>query len=155
LRRRFFWLLSDYREEIIVPVVEERWGTLDLAAAPWLSRHGWEHVRPEIERLATRASELNAAIANSPMLGQQYQLGHTYFFEVSGLIAAWPGLQAKMSWRGNYLWSSKGQPQPPLRNLWEFSLEPLLDEYLAGVAEQQRARELKTLRELFLAPVQK
>lgn len=155
LRRRFFWLLSDYQEEIILPVVEERWKALDLAARPWLGRHGWEHVRPDIERLAARATELNAAIVNSPMLGPQYQLGHTYFFEVTGLIADWPGLQPKMSWRGNYLWSSKGQAQPPLRNLWEFSLEPLIDEYLAGVAEQQRTRELKTLRDLFLASVEK
>jgi 5-methylcytosine-specific restriction protein B len=155
LRRRFFWLLSDYREEIIVPVVEERWRALDLTARPWLTRHGWEHVAPEIDRLATRASVLNDAIGNSATLGPQYQLGHTYFFEACGLIADWPGLQPKMSWRGNYLWSSKGQPQPPLRNLWEFSLEPLLDEYLAGVPEQHRARELKTLRTLFLAPVEK
>lgn len=155
LRRRFFWLLSDYREEIIVPVVEARWKALDLTETPWLARHGWEHVGPEIERLAVRASALNDAIGNSAMLGPQYQLGHTYFFEASGLIAAWPGLQPKMSRFGNYLWTSRGQPQPPLRNLWEFSLEPLLDEYLAGVPEQQRARELKTLRDLFLAPVEK
>lgn len=155
LRRRFFWLLSDYREAIIVPVVEQRWKALDLTERPWLARHGWEYVGPEIERLAVRASALNDAIGNSAMLGPQYQLGHTYFFEASGLIAAAPVLQPKMSRRGNYLWSSTGQPQPPLRNLWEFSLEPLLDEYLAGVPEQQRARELKTLRELFLAPVEK
>lgn len=155
LRRRFFWLLSDYREEMIVPVVEQRWHEIDLGARPWLARHGWEHVQPEIERLAARATELNAAIADSPMLGPQYQLGHTYFFEVVGLIAEWPGLQPKGSWRGHYLWSSRGQPQPPLRNLWEFSLEPLIDEYLAGVAEQQRLRELRALRDLFLAAVEK
>jgi 5-methylcytosine-specific restriction protein B len=56
LRRRFFWLLAGFREDLIVPVVEQRWRALDLSQLPWLSRHGWEHMHDDVERLAARSS---------------------------------------------------------------------------------------------------
>jgi 5-methylcytosine-specific restriction protein B len=155
LRRRFFWLIADYREDLIVPVVGERWEALDLDDQPWLRRHSWDHVEPDIELLAGRATELNEAIEGEPLLGPQYKVGHTYFFDVAGLIAQWPVLRPKGSWRGHYLWSRTGKPQPPLEDLWAYSLAPLLSEYLAGMASQQREGVLRKLRELFLASVEK
>jgi 5-methylcytosine-specific restriction protein B len=150
LRRRFFWLLAGYREDIIVPVVGQKWEALDLDKFPWLKRHGWEYVQPDIECLAERATRLNDAVTASSLLGAQYQLGHTYFFEVVGLISRWPNLQSKHSQR-RYLWSQSGVPLAPLVDLWSHSIEPLLDEYLAGVVPQQRERELDGLRKVFLA----
>ncbi|MGB0096038.1 MAG: hypothetical protein WBP81_26300 [Solirubrobacteraceae bacterium] len=44
---------------------------------------------------------------------------------------------------------------PPLEGLWAYSLAPLLSEYLAGSASQQRERILRELREVFLAAVEK
>jgi 5-methylcytosine-specific restriction protein B len=155
LRRRFFWLLADYREDLIVPVVEARWKELDLDELPWLGRHSWDYVEADIERLSERATELNEAIEGAPLLGAQYKVGHTYFFDAAGLIAQWPTLRPKGSWRGNYLWSSRGRPLPPLEDLWAYSVQPLLSEYLAGAPSQQRERLLGELRTLFLAAVEK
>jgi 5-methylcytosine-specific restriction protein B len=155
LRRRFFWLLADYREDLIVPVIQGRWEALNLDEQPWLGRHSWDWVEPDIERLAERATELNDTIKAAALLGPQYKVGHTYFFDAVGLIAQWPVLRPKGSHRGNYLWSQRGRPQPPLEDLWAYSLEPLLSEYLAGVASQQRERLLNELRALFLASVEK
>ena len=154
-RRRFFWLLSGYREELIVPVVEQRWNELNLAEMPWLKRHPWDGVEPDVEILAGRATVLNEAISADPLLGAQYMVGHTYFFDIAGLIARWPRLRPKSSWRGYYLWSRGGRPLPPLQGLWAYSLQPLLSEYMAGVPSQHRERVLDALGSQFLAPVER
>ena len=153
LRRRFLWLPTPFRGELIVPIVEKRWEGLDLDEFPWMERHGWEHAASDIEQLAERASELNGRIAASPLLGKQYEVGHTYFLDVVGLIARSPRVQAGRSQRGRYLWSSTGRAQPPLLDLWSHSLEPLLAEYLAGVTANDRDEQLQTLRDVFLAPL--
>lgn len=152
LRRRFLWLPTPFRVELIVPIVEKRWEALDLDEFPWMERHSWEHAVSDIEQLAERASDLNDLIAASPLLGQQYEVGHTYFLDVVGLIARSPRVQAGRSWRGRYLWSGTGQAQPPLIDLWTHSLEPLLAEYLAGVAPDARDEQLRTLHDAFVAP---
>ena len=151
LRRRFLWLPTPFRAELIVPIVEQRWRSLDLDEFPWMERHGWEHAIGDIARLADRAQHLNSLIAGSPLLGAQYEVGHTYFLDVVGLVARSPRVQAGRSVRGRYLWSATGKAQPPLNDLWSHSLEPLLAEYLAGVAPDAREEQLRTLREAFLA----
>ena len=152
LRRRFLWLPTPFRADLIVPIVETRWEALDLDEFPWMARHGWEHAVSDIEQLAERASDLNDLIAASPLLGEQYKVGHTYFLDVVGLVARNPRVQAGRSVRARYLWSVTGKAQPPLRDLWTHSLEPLLAEYLAGVAPDARDEQLRTLRDAFLAP---
>jgi 5-methylcytosine-specific restriction protein B len=155
LRRRFFWLLADYDEKFIVPVVQQRWEALDLNAQPWLRRHTWDYVEPDIQLLAARATELNKAITAERLLGSQYKIGHTYLFDVVGLIAQTPRLRAKGSRRSNYLWARNGTAQPPLEDLWSYSLEPLLSEYLAGVPADARDGVLGALRKLFIASVER
>lgn len=152
LRRRFLWLPTPFRADLIVPIVETRWEALDLDEFPWMARHGWEHAVSDIEQLAERASDLNDLIAASPLLGEQYKVGHTYFLDVVGLVARSPRVQAGRSVRARYLWSGTAKAQPPLRDLWTHSLEPLLAEYLAGVAPDARDEQLRTLRDAFLAP---
>lgn len=153
LRRRFFWLESGFDKEIIVPVVSAKWEkVLAETPNPFLKNHGWERIEPEIELLAERANELNAAVTSSPLLGHQYELGHTYFFEVGLFISRTPRLQAKGARRSGYLWNANGSPAPALLDLWSHSLEPLLTEYLAGLPANQADDQLKRLRETFLAP---
>ena len=156
LRRRFFWLLADFRADLIASVVGELWQRLDLDELPWLKRHPWDEVEADIELLAARATELNTVIEDERLLGPQYKIGHTYLFEVVGLIAQWPTLKSKNSWRNHYLWSrNTGKPLPPLFDLWAYSLRPLLSEYLAGLPSDAREQLLRNLGDLFLAPVKK
>jgi 5-methylcytosine-specific restriction protein B len=152
LRRRFFWLPAGFRGDLIAPLVEQRWNALSHEDFPWMARHTWDHAAADIERLSDRATELNAAVAASPLLGHQYEVGHTYFLDIVGLIARSPRVQAGRSQRGRYLWSSTGKAQPPLIDLWTHSLEPLLAEYLAGVTPADRDQQLDALKTDFLAP---
>lgn len=153
LRRRFLWIPADYREDLIVPVVGKRWKAIDLDKFPWLGRHPWDEVQPDIQLLAARATALNDAIEASNLLGAQYKVGHTYFFDAAGLIARWSDLKRPTGRRGYYLWNPRGEALPPLLDLWSHSLEPLLAEYLAGVPPAQKDRALGELHELFLGPV--
>jgi 5-methylcytosine-specific restriction protein B len=49
LRRRFLWLHSGFRAEVIPQVVQQRWDAYGLG------HHPWERLRREIELLAERA----------------------------------------------------------------------------------------------------
>lgn len=145
LRRRFLWLFSEFRKEAIVPVVEELWA--NQAAS---THHPFERLLTDVELLADRADALNRRIAASPLLGEQYKVGHTYFFDITGFISGWPKVQLKGYRPTRYLWSADHKPLPPAVDFWRYSLRPLLDEYLAGIEADARDSEVRQLRDAFL-----
>jgi hypothetical protein len=50
---------------------------------------GWDIVEADVQRLSDQADNLNRANKDSPLLGQQYEIGHTYFFDVARFLGAW------------------------------------------------------------------
>jgi len=146
LRRRFLWLECGFQPGVIPPVVREQWERLDVSR-----HHPWERLQPDIEALVEQAELLNQHIRDSPLLGPQYEIGHTYFFDVAGFIRAWPRVRQKGRRPQGYLWrSSDGRPEQPLLDLWRHSLRPLLAEYLSGIEPQAARAELDRLRHVFL-----
>ena len=154
MRRRFFWLHSGFRKHVLPAVVRERWNALDRHARPWLARHPWDAVEPDVERLADNAEALNRAIAESPLLGADYEIGHTYFFDVVGFVADQPRLRSSATAAGHYLWGTDGQPTAALTDLWSHSLEPLLSDYLSGLDGGVRDAQVRELEQVFLAPAE-
>jgi 5-methylcytosine-specific restriction enzyme B len=152
MRRRFFWLHSGFRTHVIPTVVRARWEALDKAARPWIARHPWDALEPDVARLADRAAALNHAIAESPLLGPDYELGHTYFFDVVGFVADQPLLRSTAAAPGQYLWDVEGRPAAALIDLWSHSMEPLLADYLSGLDGGARDAHLRELASVFLAP---
>ena len=150
MRRRFFWLHSGFRQHMVARVVRQRWEALDRRKRPWLEAHRWEHVEPDIDRLGVGAAALNRAITSSPLLGVDYEIGHTYFFDIVGFIADQPRLRSSRTQPGYYLWDPLGRPLPPLVDMWTHTLEPLLAEYLAGVDGGTRDAQLRELEAAFL-----
>jgi 5-methylcytosine-specific restriction protein B len=151
LRRRFLWLWSGFRRDIIPLVLRERWERMDRAARPWIDAHPWEHLRADLDRLAARAEALNDAVRRSPLLGADYELGHTYFFDVAEFIADDPRLRFDRHGQGRYLWDAEGRPLGPLTDLWNHSIQPLISEYLSGLDAGARDRQLADLEGVFLA----
>jgi 5-methylcytosine-specific restriction protein B len=102
-----------------------------------------------MEKLTERAQLLNEQIAETPLLGRDYEIGHTYFFDIVGLLA-----RAEHMHRRNrpsrVLWDRKDEALVPVRDLWQMSLEPLLDQYLQGVDADSRSAELERLEKTFL-----
>jgi 5-methylcytosine-specific restriction enzyme B len=152
LRRRFLWLHSGFRAPMIPLILKERWEAMDRVAKPWLREHGWERISGDMERLAQRAAALNEAVHASPLLGEEYELGHTYFFDVATFLSEDARLRLGAGTVDGYLWTSDGRPLGPLVDLWTHSLQPLLVEYLSGLDATARDRQMHELEAVFLAP---
>ena len=133
----------------------DRWEALDhaLAALARAPHRGRRSSRTS-SGSPTSAAALNHAIAESPLLGADYEIGHTYFFDVVGFIADQPRLRSSATAPGNYLWAADGQPTAALLDLWSHSLEPLLGDYLSGLDGGARDALLRELEAVFLAPAE-
>lgn len=52
----------------------------------------------------------------------------------------------------NYLWNKKGEALEPVAQVWNLSLRPLLEQYLAGLDATARNAELDRLTKVLLKP---
>jgi 5-methylcytosine-specific restriction protein B len=134
LRRRFLWYFRGFDREEFIQVSRYRWEK--LLGEKRLNKD-WERVAPEFEKLADRAKLINDEIDKHPSLGHQYQIGHTYFCDVVYFVER---DIVKSSGRRSVLYSPKDRGRnETVGALWNYSLEPLLAQYLSGVdtAEKQ------------------
>lgn len=143
LRRRFLWFRSGFDSQRLSEVLPELWSRTDIAG-----RHPWSRFEDDADQFLARAELLNQHIAESALLGRDYEIGHTYFFDIVGLLSQADHLQRKRR-PPRYMWTAKGEPLQPVRDLWTMSLEPLLDQYLQGVDAENRRIELERLRHVF------
>jgi 5-methylcytosine-specific restriction protein B len=145
LRRRFFWRPAGFEPTPIIEVNGARWAK--HAPKKW----GWDRAVSDMTLLADRATLLNEQIAASPHLGPQYVLGHTYFFDAAFFAGRW--LRGVKALSGGVLWTSSGRPRQPLTDLWDYSLEPLLAQYLGGLDASTATAELARLRGVLMTGV--
>jgi 5-methylcytosine-specific restriction enzyme B len=143
LRRRFLWIECPFDVDVLLQVVQELW-----SKDPAL-RHGWDRVEGDFRLLASAATALNRAVRESQVLGPQYEIGHTYFFDAVYFLRQ--DLADAGRGRRSFLWQN-GHQRRPVERLWELSLKPLLSEYLAGLRGPEREEELRRLRGVFYSP---
>lgn len=143
LRRRFLWWRAGFERQRLYAVLPELWQRSTVA-----KRYPWSRISGDMELFAERAELLNEHIADSALLGRDYEIGHTYFFDVVGLLAGAEYMHRKTR-AGRFLWNSKKQARSPVLDLWRMSLEPLLDQYLQGVDAKARQGELLRLQRAF------
>lgn len=144
LRRRFLWRRVGFERSRLTEVLRERW-----AATGMEDRYRWERLDAEMELFATRAELLNEQIGISTLLGRDYEIGHTYFFDIIGLLARSERLHRKTR-ASQFLWNRRGEAHQPTRDLWSMSIEPLIDQYLQGVDAESRESALNKLEQIFL-----
>jgi 5-methylcytosine-specific restriction protein B len=145
LRRRFIWFPAGFNPDLILEVVSKRW-----AGGPIPEKHPFERLESDVELLVERATLLNVEIAKSRLLGEQYEIGHTYFFGITDFLLDWPRLSTKKTRPNRYLWKKDGSAEAPTLGLWTFSLKPLLGEYLAGLDPLEAVGEVDRLEAIFL-----
>jgi 5-methylcytosine-specific restriction protein B len=148
LRRRFLWQRSGFDALRLAEVLPDLWGQASASG-----RYRWQRISNDMHTFIAHASELNEQIAASPLLGRDFEIGHTYFFKIIGLLERAEHLHRKNR-TSRFLWSRRGSPLPPVRDLWRLSLEPLIDQYLQGVDAESRAVELARLGQVFLGSEQ-
>lgn len=128
LRRRFLWFFKGFSEEDFLSVCRYRWNKSSLASK---NKKTWEKVEHEFTTLGERAILVNNLISNNEYLGENYQIGHTYFCDAVAFVQSY--LSATDRRRNQVLFDSRGNGRDPLKSLWRFSLKPLLMQYLSGV----------------------
>jgi len=104
LRRRFRW------EEIEPSIETLRYHLKQRDALPGNGSFPWSG-------LADDLASLNNSITNTPILGRDYQIGHTYLMNLS-----YPATLSRTEVR---------------RSVWEDSIKPLLVEYLRGSGQAE------------------
>jgi 5-methylcytosine-specific restriction protein B len=143
LRRRFLWLLCPFDAEALVGAADARWRDLK-------SGLDWDRIEPDFRKLAAAAAALNREIHDSPLLGAQYEIGHTYLLDVVVFLRNFLG--PRPTRKQNYLWNKKGEALEPVVQVWNLSLGPLLEQYLTGLDATARNAELDRLSKVFLKP---
>ena len=141
LRRRFLWVSCPFSDEALLGAAKIAWAKLETGL-------NWDRVEPDFRLLAEAAAALNREIHNSKWLGSQYEIGHTYFLDVvvflRSFLGEWP------TRKQNYLWNKKGHALEPVTRVWNLSIRPLLEQYLAGLNANERNTELEMLSKVLL-----
>ncbi|GAA14270.1 MULTISPECIES: AAA family ATPase [Gordonia] len=148
LRRRFLWRAVGFDKESLAEIVMHRWNAEHGNVSKVVSRTTYAELEEEITALGECASNLNAEISKIRGLGTEFEIGHTYFAEITEFLILWLGTLNKKPNSGTYLWTPKNEPRPSLRGLWNLSLRPLLEQYLASV--EDRDQEMERLERAFL-----
>jgi len=143
LRRRFLWLLCSFDTDALIAGAETKWNEMSIEL-------DWDRVEADFQVLATAAAALNREIRGSPLLGAQYEIGHTYIFDVVEFLRVFLGPHP--SRKRNYLWNKNGKALDPVIQVWNLSLRPLIEQYLAGLDAASCDMEIKRLKEVFLRP---
>jgi 5-methylcytosine-specific restriction enzyme B len=141
LRRRFLWQLCPFDAKALMAAAEAKWNDLNCGLA-------WDQVEADFRRLKGAAVALNHEIHNSGLLGSQYEIGHTYLLDV--VLFLRNSLGPRPTRRQNYLWNRRGDALNPVTQVWNLSLRPLLEQYLAGLEANLRNTELEKLANVFL-----
>lgn len=141
LRRRFLWLFCPFDAEALVTAAEAKWAELNTTIA-------WERLEPEFRKLSAAATALNKEIHESPLLGAQYEIGHTYLLDVVEFLHN--SLGPRPTLKHIFLWNRKGEALEPVAQVWNLSLRPLLEQYLAGLDATERNAELDRLEKVLL-----
>jgi len=141
LRRRFLWLFCPFDADALISAAEAQWGELK-------SGLNWDRIEPDFRKLAAVAAALNKEIHDSPLLGAQYEIGHTYLLDVAVFLRNFLG--PRPTRKQNYLWNKKGEALDPVLQVWNLSLRPLLEQYLSGMDATTRNSELDRLSKVLL-----
>jgi len=109
----------------------------------------WDKVEAEFTILGERAALVNKMIDASEYLGENYQIGHTYFCDAVAFVHSY--LVATDRRRNQVLFDGRGNGIDPVKSLWRFSLRPLLMQYLAGVEASECKAFLTKVEGVLLA----
>lgn len=126
--------------------LDRRWCFDGMDAMPGAQ---YDETGPRRHEVAAAAA-LNRQIHDSPLLGAQYEIGHTYLLDVVVFLRNFLG--PRPTRKQNYLWNKKGEALEPVVQVWNLSLRPLLEQYLAGLDATARNTELDRLSKVLLKP---
>lgn len=138
LRRRFHWFFYGFDPEALKTIITEK----DV------NNHLTDN--PDLDRFLRNVERLNEAISDVktyPELGEQYQIGHTFFAEIVDIYYRYHSLEGKKQKMKSPLFGNG----KPAETLWEISIAPILKAFLGNLDGQRRDEIISHFSTLYLA----
>ena len=126
LRRRFAWIESNYDDDRLKEIVEEKSKDIEDISSD------------KIMPFVTACTKLNEKISNEPSLGPAYQIGHAFFSEIVDIYNDIKSEGKQNSW------------EVAKKVLWSISVRPTLDAYCGSMETEQKMQFIKVCKDAFL-----
>lgn len=135
LRRRFLWIEYPFREDRLKTIIQEKFEKFNGSLK-----------EDELDRFTRNAKELNKKLTSYDELGDQYQVGHTFFSEIAEIYESYLKLHDK-SYLQNKIYKNRGDG--PAKKLWDYSIEPIIDSFFGSINAELKKERIEELREIY------
>lgn len=129
LRRRFLWQFKGFDGDVLKDMILHKRDQLKVKIAD-----------DDIESFICRCEKLIREVSTMPELGENYQIGHTFFAEVVDIFKSIKGIH---SGRLYFL-------KQPVKILWEISIKPILQAFLGNMDAESKQEKLNELQKVFI-----
>lgn len=129
LRRRFLWQFKGFDKNILLQMVKDKKKNLQVNISD-----------NDIDTFANRCEKLNREVSAMPELGENYQIGHTFFAEVVDIFKSFKGIHS-----GRLVFLNQ-----PVSILWEISIKPILQAILGNMDADSKKEKISELQKAFM-----
>lgn len=129
LRRRFLWQFKGFDKNILWQMIKDKKKDLEMNISD-----------ADIDTFINRCERLNKEVSGMPELGENYQIGHTFFAEVVDIFKSVKGIH---SGRLYFLIQ-------PVNILWEISILPILQAFLGNMDSSSKRDRISELQKVFI-----
>jgi len=123
LRRRFVWVHKGFDPEALQDILEFKWKDDEETKGKLESK---------MEEYIKQCENLNKKISEEDSLGENYQIGHTFFAEIVPLC------------------KQTGSYDKAIKVLWQISIKPTLDAYCGSMPQKKKEDFIKDCEETFM-----
>jgi 5-methylcytosine-specific restriction enzyme B len=129
LRRRFLWQFKGFDRSILFNILLQKRKDLDVNVSD-----------SDIDSFIGRCEELNNMVSSMPELGENYQVGHTFFSEIVDIFKSMKGVHSSRIYFLNQ----------PASILWEISIKPILQAFLGNMDSDSKKDRIAQLQKTFI-----
>jgi 5-methylcytosine-specific restriction protein B len=129
LRRRFLWQFKGFDRGILRNMIQQKKKELGMNISD-----------TDIEIFINRCERLNKEVSAMPELGENYQVGHTFFAEVVDIFKSLKGVHSGRLYFLNQ----------PVNILWEISIKPILQAFLGNMDADSKRDKINDLQKVLI-----
>lgn len=135
LRRRFLWFFYGFDRNTLSEIIKHKNNEFTTKL---------ELDDNEVVKFINNAQALNDAITQIPELGEQYQIGHTFFGEIVNIFKSYKYLNGNLNYRKK-LYRTNG----PAQILWDISIKPIVEAFLGNMDANARNDKISELKKIY------
>jgi len=128
LRRRFLWQFKGFDRSILWNMIQQKKNDLKIKIND-----------VDIETFINHCEYLNKEVSAMPELGENYQVGHTFFAEIVDIFNSLKGIHSGRLYFLNQ----------PVSILWEISVKPILQAFLGNMDSESKKEKISDLQKVF------